>query len=173
MPFEACLLFFVNFPKHAYPQLTSQSVCGSILLQMKMICIFSTLRAGGKGMERLTKNRERVREVLFSSEHPLTAYDISKECPEMSLTTIYRALDYLVRKGQVKSFTFNQYTYFLPSERHEDFFLCTSCGKFFQLECLAGSYEQNLRERGMIPSDHLILITGLCNECNEKLRVRI
>lgn len=120
--------FFVGFHKSNYPQLTSQSVCGSILLQMKMICILRMLRAGGKGMERLTKNRERVREVLFSSDHPLTAYDISKECPEMSLTTIYRALDYLVRRGQAKSFTFNQYTYFLPSERHEDFFFALRVG---------------------------------------------
>ncbi|ODN30151.1 Fur family transcriptional regulator [Fervidobacterium thailandense] len=124
-------------------------------------------------MERLTKNRERVKEILCNSDHPLTAYDISKECPEMSLTTIYRALDYLVRNGHVKSFTFNEYTYFLPSERHEDFFLCTSCGRFFQLEhCFASSYEQNLREKGMVPKDHLILITGFCSECNEKLHLQ-
>lgn len=118
-------------------------------------------------MERFTKSRERVLKVVNEAGGPLTAYDIARSCPDISLATVYRALDFLSRNREVKHFTVGEFTYYVANDVHEDFFVCTSCGRFVALDkCFANLYEDALRSSGMKPMDHLVLITGLCDVCS-------
>ncbi len=120
----------------------------------------------GDVVERTTKNRKSVLEIIKESEVPLTAYCISKQC-DISLPTIYRALDFLTRSGEIKSFTWEHYTYYYSSAEHKHFFRCTSCERLFPLyECSVQDYEKHLEETmGIEIDEHFILFSGTCKEC--------
>jgi len=120
----------------------------------------------GDTMERTTKNRESILKIIESSEVPLTAYDISNRC-KISLPTIYRALNFLARNGDIRSFTLDHYAYYYSSAEHKHFFRCTTCERLFPLyECSIEDYEKHLEDRmGINIDEHFILFTGTCQEC--------
>lgn len=120
-------------------------------------------------MMRMTKNRQQVYDTLVKSHTPLTAYEISKMLDEMSLTTVYRALDYLYEEGQVKYFVLNDFKYYYVSVEHKHFFQCEKCKKLFVLdECLMENYERYIEDHlGFKVSEHFVFFTGLCKECQE------
>jgi len=122
-------------------------------------------------VERTTKNREIILKIIKESEVPITAYCISKQC-DISLPTIYRALDFLTRGGEIKSFTLEHYTYYYSSKEHKHFFRCTSCERLFPLyECFVEDYEKRLEESmGIKIDEHFILFSGTCKECLQKKR---
>ncbi len=123
------------------------------------------------GVKRLkmTKNRQLVYELLSKSNVPMTAYEMSRNLEGVSLTTVYRALDYLVASNVVRYFVLNDFKYYYLNSEHKHFFQCTKCGKFFPLdECYMKEYEEHIeKEFGFKISEHFVFFTGLCKECQK------
>lgn len=144
---------------------------------MKIICVFlqSTLKTAKEGafrkMGRMTKNKEKVFNEIMNSSVPLTAYEVNRALSDMSLTTVYRALDYLSKNGYVKSFSLGEFTYYYSAATHRHFFRCSKCGRLFPIEdCYMEDYEREISKRyGFEIEEHFILFSGLCQECREKL----
>lgn len=116
---------------------------------------------------RMTKNRKVVYDLLLKASEPLTAYQLSKQLPDVSLTTIYRALDYLVNENYLKYFVLNDSKYYYVSINHKHFFQCVSCNRLFVLEeCRMNSYEEELEDLyGFEIHEHFVFFSGLCNTC--------
>lgn len=122
---------------------------------------------------RLTKNRKIVYNFLLNSKEPLTAYQLFEQLPSMSLTTIYRSLDYLVSKKYLKYFVLNDSKYYYVSLQHKHFFQCTNCKRLFTFsECLMDPYEKYLEKiYDFKVHEHFVFFSGLCNECsNDAIR---
>lgn len=115
----------------------------------------------------MTKNRELVYKEILNSAVPLTAYEVSNRLKEMSLTTIYRALEYLYQNGYLKRFSLDECTYYYSSESHRHFFRCVQCGKLYPIEtCFMEEYEKYVSTHfNFKVYEHFVLFTGLCEKC--------
>lgn len=120
-------------------------------------------------MLKMTKNRQQVFDVLLKSKVPLTAYEISKMLEDISLTTVYRSLDYLCEVGHVKYFSLNDFKYYYVSIEHKHFFQCVKCKKLFALDkCMMESYEKYIESHfGFRIFEHFVFFTGLCEDCQK------
>jgi len=119
---------------------------------------------------RMTKNREQVYKEIINSSVPLTAYEVSERLKDMSLTTVYRALEYLHQSGYLKRFSLDNYTYYYSSSVHRHFFRCVKCGRLFPIdECHMDEYENYLSGHFKFKiQEHFVLFSGLCEECYKK-----
>ncbi|AFG35284.1 Fur family transcriptional regulator [Fervidobacterium pennivorans subsp. shakshaketiis] len=119
---------------------------------------------------RMTRNREQVYKEIINSPVPLTAYEVSKRLKDMSLTTVYRALEYLYQTGYLKRFSLDNYTYYYSSSVHRHFFRCVECGRLFPIdECHMHDYEKYLSEHFKFKiQEHFVLFSGLCEDCHKK-----
>lgn len=119
---------------------------------------------------RMTKNREQVYKEIINSSVPLTAYEVGERLKNMSLTTVYRALEYLYQNGYLKRFSLDDYTYYYSSSVHRHFFRCVECGRLFPIdECHMHEYENYLSEHFKFKiQEHFVLFSGLCEECYKK-----
>jgi len=124
---------------------------------------------------RMTKNREKVYAEILSSSVPMTAYEVSEKLSEMSLTTVYRALEYLYEAGLLKRFSLGEYTYYYSSSVHRHFFRCISCGKLYPIEeCYMEEYEEYLSKTFKFKiHEHFVLFSGLCEACNKQKNVTL
>ncbi len=123
----------------------------------------------------MTKNREKVYAELISSPVPMTAYEMSEKLSEMSLTTVYRALEYLYEAGLLKRFSLGEYNYYYSSSVHRHFFRCINCGKLYPIEeCYMEEYEEYLLKTFKIKiHEHFVLFSGLCEACNKQKDVEL
>ncbi|WP_448379137.1 Fur family transcriptional regulator [Fervidobacterium sp.] len=119
---------------------------------------------------RMTKNREQVYKEIINSSVPLTAYEVGERLKNMSLTTVYRALEYLYQNGYLKRFSLDDYTYYYSSSVHRHFFRCVECGRLFPIdECHMNEYENYLSEQFKFKiQEHFVLFSGLCEECYKR-----
>lgn len=119
---------------------------------------------------KLTKNRQRIYETIFNSKVPLTAYDISSLLKNISLTTVYRALDYLQKEGRIKYIVINDFKYYYSTEVHQHFFQCIKCKKLFTLNaCFIQPYEQYIENNvGFKITEHLVFFSGICKNCQRE-----
>ncbi|MEJ5229630.1 MAG: Fur family transcriptional regulator [Pseudothermotoga sp.] len=117
-------------------------------------------------MLRMTKNRKDILQLIDSSSIPLSAYDVEK-LSKTSLPTVYRALDFLLKTGQIKSFSLHQCNYYYSAAEHKHFFICSKCNQFFPIhECFMEEYERTLQKKMKIEiHEHFVLFTGLCPSC--------
>lgn len=136
-----------------------------------MIMIIIIIKEGGKIM-RKTRNRDNIFQIIEASSVPLSAYDIEK-LSKTSLPTVYRALDYLLRTGQIKSFSLHQCSYYYSSSEHRHFFICSKCNHFFPIyDCFIEEYEKHLQRKMKIQiQEHFILFKGLCPKCLQQQEV--
>jgi len=124
---------------------------------------------------RMTKNREKVYAEILSSSVPMTAYEVSEKLSEMSLTTVYRALEYLYEAGFLKRFSLGEYTYYYSSSVHRHFFRCINCGKLYPIEeCYMEELEEYLSKKFKFKiHEHFVLFSGLCEACNKQKNVEL
>jgi len=123
-------------------------------------------------IERLTNQKKAILDYLESSpEHP-DAYEIyesiKKGLPQVSLATVYRNLDAMVKKGQIRAIRIkdDRYNYDGMKERHHHFH-CTKCGKVFNIEdkIILNFEELNKEEIVGLVEDYRISLTGVCKDC--------
>ena len=124
-------------------------------------------------MERNTKQRGAIIQVLKEAEGPLTPQEIQrlaeKQCPGLGIATVYRLLKSMLADQSVLLVdipgTAPRYE---DAERpHHHHFLCRTCGKAFELEhCLAGI--DKLAPPKFAVESHDIVLYGRCDKCLAK-----
>lgn len=129
----------------------------------------------GKKMEKYSKQREEIMQLVKQSYHHPTAEEIYQELKKQQSTasrgTVYRNLNYLVEKGEIIKISnmagSDRYDYIRQPHSHA---ICTKCGIVYDFEYpfqedelakfLKHSYQFNLSFCG-------ILVNGICQNCNK------
>lgn len=117
-----------------------------------------------------------VRDALQQLNHA-TAQEIfewiqrSPNSKEVSLTSIYRALNNLVNEAEVKPLNFNdgQVRYELNSQQmHHHHFVCTQCNRIQVVDlCPFEEFADRLGEKFHIQY-HTFEVFGLCQPCHQQ-----
>lgn len=123
---------------------------------------------------RLTAQRRRVLELLWTSHKPLGAYEIldmlNKQGAAAAPPTVYRALDFLLANGLIHRIeSLNAFVgCAAPDQEHGgQFLICSSCGLTAELD--DDDLTKKIRERaskmGFDVKKQTIEVSGLCPAC--------
>lgn len=119
-------------------------------------------------------NDRMVLDVVRAANGPMSAYDILDRLrasrPRIAPTTIYRALDHLIRDGRVRRIeSLNAY---LSADQDSDghsvvFAICDDCGRVQerQADDAVGSLTLALSVEGFVPIRPVIEMHGRCGDC--------
>ena len=125
-----------------------------------------------------TKQRELILSLLRENNAHVRASDIarylSQQGQSVSVATVYRTLDRLVKDGIVKKMMIGQgagacYQYIGGAECNEHFHLkCIQCGRLIHLSCeFLHSVENHiLKDHGFTVSSGRTIIYGTCKNCS-------
>jgi len=121
-----------------------------------------------------TGNDRLVFDVLRAAGGPVSAYDImdrlKPDRPRIAPTTVYRALEHLIRAGRVRRIeSLNAY---LPasgtSDRAVVFAICDDCGRVQERDAGAevGRITKALAKDGFRPTHPVVEVHGRCGDCD-------
>lgn len=123
-------------------------------------------------LKRNTRQKSAIESVvLSSSDHPtaLTVCERAKDMvPGLSLGTVYRVLNMLVKEGVVREISVpDAPSRFDKTTRTHAHFVCTACGELHDVEVDEGSFLRHAKERciGDEIDEAEILFKGLCADC--------
>ena len=125
-----------------------------------------------------TGNDRLIFEVLRAANGPVSAYDIldrlKPDRPRIAPTTVYRALEHLIRAGRVRRIeSLNAY---LPASETPDravvFAICDDCGRVQERDAGAevGRITKALAKDGFRPTHPVVEVHGRCGECDDTQR---
>lgn len=121
---------------------------------------------------RFTKQRKAILQVLENANIPVRAEDIyllvKEKGVDISLSTIYRNLDMLVKEGLViKSYMMNEdkARFALPDKKN--YLVCEKCGKIIIIDnCPFDKFKEELKEVHQFEiTGHCIEVYGICPDC--------
>jgi Fur family ferric uptake transcriptional regulator len=120
-----------------------------------------------------TKQRNKIIQILQNAKTPVTAEEIylqvKKEPTSIVLSTIYRNMETLLKKGIVTKTIYSdgKSRYELTQEHHTHRMICLKCNKSVVLEeCPIEFIEKNLEmQDGFEILEHKIEIYGHCADC--------
>jgi Fe2+ or Zn2+ uptake regulation protein len=121
-----------------------------------------------------TKQHEAILMAAKAIEHSFTPKELSEHLEGVGLTTIYRALENFATSGQLKkTYTDDavRYQYLSPCAEDNHFYLtCNKCHNVFHVDCdCVGDFYQHISGKHHFLLDHNnILITGICEKCQEE-----
>ncbi|MFI5363646.1 MAG: Fur family transcriptional regulator [Elusimicrobiota bacterium] len=122
-------------------------------------------------MLRDTAQRRAIRRALDEAGRPLGALEVlessRRDAPGLGIATVYRALKALGAEGRVATVEIpgEPPRYEAAGKGHHHHFLCSSCGKAYELGgCLGGL--PGLLPRGFKMSGHELLLHGSCAACS-------
>jgi Fur family transcriptional regulator, ferric uptake regulator len=123
-------------------------------------------------MERATRQRAAIRNVVTSAGRPLLPQEVldlaQREVPALGLATVYRNLKALVEADEVHIVQ-------LPGENpryepadggHHHHFQCQACGRVFDVHACPGDL-QRLAPPGFEVQGHELTLYGRCRDCSE------
>lgn len=122
-----------------------------------------------------TRQRESVLAVLSKSDKPLGAAEIYAEILKDGdaawLSTVYRVLELLVKKGAVTKITPSggeTALYELAGE-HRHYAVCIGCRKivYVDCDCALGGYIPRLADKEFRVTGHNLEIFGYCGDCEQ------
>ena len=125
---------------------------------------------------RLTEQRKRVLELVWSRHQPIGAYAILEQLREEGFNgappTVYRALEFLLEHGLIHRIeSLNAYTGCThPGEEHTgQFLICSHCNKVAELDDpkVSRAIASTTARVGFSADHHVIEIRGLCSQCQE------
>jgi len=146
---------------------------GAILLEEHQEYLVKLRQTGLKN----TRHRIKMLEILDNSPQPISADDIFVRLKEqddrISLSTVYRSLEALVRNELVNKVSFdndNRTTFELNRLQHHHFLVCIGCNKIITVEdCPIHEYEEEVsRTRGFEVIGHKLELYGYCSDCAPK-----
>jgi Fur family ferric uptake transcriptional regulator len=126
---------------------------------------------------RMTPERRSVLEVILNQEGHFDAEELLQflrgEKTPVSRATLYRTLDHLREAGLVKMHRFGpgQALYEQSYGRqHHDHMVCDTCGRVIEFvnDEIERLQEEVCRQHGFRPTNHVMQIYGLCDDCQEK-----
>lgn len=127
------------------------------------------------GMKK-TKQRMWAYSALEQSEIPLSAAEIYQKISnfgaEISLSTVYRILEYFVRETVAVKTTLPESDtamYALSRRQHTHYAICMGCHKIIELEnCPLEHYVPHLSESEFHILGHRLELYGYCKNCEAK-----
>ena len=122
-------------------------------------------------MERKTRQREVIRDLLAKAGRPLSTPQIfaeaRKELPTLGIATVYRTIKAMLGQGDIVSVHLpgeNPY-YEQAGLHHHHHFRCRRCDQVYELHgCPSGLAA--LTPKGFTVESHEITLRGLCSACN-------
>ena len=127
---------------------------------------------------RTTRQRSLILDVIGMAGGHLDADEIYRlvrqRAPGVSLSTVYRTLQVLKRQGLAKEHQFDgvRRSYeMMPASQHHHL-VCQGCGRVFEFTCgLTEMMKTRLsREKGFRVTEVDVRFTGLCPECQRRLK---
>lgn len=120
--------------------------------------------------ERISAHTKTVLGILAAERCHLTAEEILQRAEGMGTATVYRALDTLTEKGQVRRLALGRksavYEYIRDTHMH---FVCERCGGVFDIAAdLTGMVREAARCCGHTVSGCEITARGLCAACAQR-----
>jgi Fur family ferric uptake transcriptional regulator len=121
-----------------------------------------------------TRPRELIAGVLEGARRFLTAADIHRALEEqdakVSLSTVYRTLEYLLAKGDVtvRADEAGESSYMLcEPQHHHHHAICSVCGRVEDVDCSAfDQFAEELRAKhGFTLDNHQMEFIGRCRAC--------
>jgi Fe2+ or Zn2+ uptake regulation protein len=122
----------------------------------------------------LSGNDLLVFEVLRAANGPASAYDILErlkpERPRIAPTTVYRALEHLIRAGRVRRIeSLNAYLAARDAgDRAVVFAICDDCGRVQERDAVpeVGRITKALAKDGFRPTHPVVEVHGRCGDCD-------
>ncbi|MFN0205321.1 MAG: Fur family transcriptional regulator [Planctomycetota bacterium] len=126
---------------------------------------------------RLTRQRDALLTVVFSSHRHFSAEDLHRELEKsghrVSIATIYRSLSLLVEGGLVQGLDVGngrvlyEHTF---GHHHHDHMVCVDCGKIteFISDEIEALQDQAAKEHKFTVVAHSLKIFGYCSNCTKK-----
>ncbi|MEM6749043.1 MAG: transcriptional repressor [Planctomycetota bacterium] len=119
-------------------------------------------------MQRRSRHRDAVQELLKGAEGPLSAAEVREALASTGIgqATVYRLLNEGVEDGVFKAVDLPQgpTRYETKDRPHHHHFECTSCGKVFDIEGCPGGLNKLVPD-GFTLEDHEVLLYGQCDAC--------
>lgn len=113
--------------------------------------------------------KQEVLKIIESVGKPIDASTIHKQMKtEVNLSTVYRALEVLVKNVAVNVvFFFDGTRYYYPRGKHGHFLLCRHCHEVLEFEqCAVQELQERLvRKTHYVIENHVVLFSGLCPDC--------
>lgn len=127
---------------------------------------------------RRTKQRDAILATFDAAHGPLNAQEIlkaaSRKSAGLGLATVYRHVKALVESGAlIEVHIPGEPPRYEPAGRgHHHHFLCTRCGRLFEVEGCPGDLS-HLAPKGFTLERHDITLVGLCDVCSAKSPVPV
>ena len=120
-------------------------------------------------MQRKTKQREVIAACFSREQRPLTATEVhalaSKDCPSLSIATVYRAVKALLESGVLVQVVIGGATrYELADKARHHHFHCQECDRAFCLEACP-IHGKGLAPKGFTVRDLDVVVLGVCPAC--------
>ncbi|MDR1605393.1 MAG: transcriptional repressor [Gracilibacteraceae bacterium] len=121
-----------------------------------------------------TRQRQAVLAALQQAEQPLSALDLHMRAAAagqgISLSTIYRILEYMEKKGVVTRAEVagsESALYELNRFRHKHYAVCVNCRKIIKMDnCPMENFIPHIAEKDFRVTGHSVKIYGYCRECD-------
>jgi Fur family ferric uptake transcriptional regulator len=123
---------------------------------------------------RMTRERRVILRVLRDAGKPLTAEEVFEQIKAgMALSTVYRTLDNLVRRGHIQQTllsTNGRAVFELMGNIHRHYMVCLDCHRMFPFaSCPVKDFpNRSAEELDFEVVDHSLVLYGYCHDCRTK-----
>ena len=121
-------------------------------------------------MERSTRQRSAIRQVIDEARRPLSPPEIlelaQQQVAAMGMATVYRNLKLLVDEGAVQAVTLpgDSPRYESAGHAHHHHFQCEACGRVFDVHACPGDLS-GMAPAGFQVHHHELTLYGQCADC--------
>src|ERR1700690_4262673 len=121
-------------------------------------------------MERQTRQREAIRDVLRAAGRPMSPRELwlaaRKEVRDLGQATVYRTIKTLVEGGKLTPVDIpgEPVRYELSGKAHHHHFHCTTCDRVFDMKGCVDKLAR-LAPKGFIVEAHEVILYGRCPVC--------
>ncbi|TDA69497.1 MAG: transcriptional repressor [Clostridia bacterium] len=126
----------------------------------------------------MTRQRKIILDTLRQTKsHPTADWvyeQVRKECPDISLGTVYRNLGILKEAGDIMELSYGStYSRYDGNPANHYHFVCADCGRVLDLDMpVVADLDRNLVQQGYEVGYHRLEFYGRCRECKAVAETR-